>query len=87
MSARIRENKREIGTLRAVGADERAQTKSFINQMTSMFTLGIGIGFGLYILSFVVIKIIGISAKLLCNFFVNFIVNLFACINKKQVVF
>ena len=59
MSARIRENKREIGTLRAVGADERALTKSFINQMTSMFTLGIGIGFGLYILSFVVIKIIG----------------------------
>lgn len=59
MSARIRESKREIGTLRAVGADERALTKSFINQMTSMFTLGIGIGFGLYILSFVVIKIIG----------------------------
>ena len=27
--------------------------------MTSMFTLGIGIGFGLYILSFVIIKIIG----------------------------
>ena len=59
MSARIRESKREIGTLRAVGADERALTKSFINQMTSMFTLGIGIGFGLYILSFVIIKIIG----------------------------
>ena len=59
MSARIRESKREIGTLRAVGADERALTKSFINQMTSMFTLGIGIGFGLYILSFIIIKIIG----------------------------
>ena len=59
MSARIRESKREIGTLRAVGADERALTKSFINQMTSMFTLGIGIGFGLYILSFAIIKIIG----------------------------
>ena len=58
MSARIRESKREIGTLRAVGADEGTLTKSFINQMTSMFTLGIGIGFGLYIVSFIVIKII-----------------------------
>ncbi len=54
MSARIRESKKAIGTLRAVGADERELTKSFIYQMRSMFVWGTGIGFGVYIISYVV---------------------------------
>ena len=52
MSARIRESKKAIGTLRAVGADERELTKSFIYQMRSMFVWGTGIGFGVYIISY-----------------------------------
>ena len=54
MSARIRESKKAIGTLRAVGADERELTKSFIYQMRSMFVWGTGIGFGVYIISYFV---------------------------------
>lgn len=52
MSARIKESKKAIGTLRAVGADERELTKSFIYQMRSMFVWGTGIGFGVYIISY-----------------------------------
>ncbi|MDD6672495.1 MAG: FtsX-like permease family protein [Eubacteriales bacterium] len=50
LSARIRENKRIIGTLRAVGASRLELTKSYIYQMLSMFSSGILLGYGLYIL-------------------------------------
>lgn len=50
LSARIRENKRIIGTLRAVGASRLDLTKSYIYQMLSMFGWGIVYGYGLYIL-------------------------------------
>ncbi len=52
MSARIRESKKAIGTLRAVGADERELTKSFIYQMRSMFVWGTVIGFVGYIIGY-----------------------------------
>ncbi len=58
ISARIRENKRVIGTLRAVGADQRDLVKSYIIQMLSMFSWGIGIGFGVYLIGFFISKII-----------------------------
>ena len=45
----IRENKREIGTLRAVGASARELTKIYIRELLSMFAWGIGSGVGLYI--------------------------------------
>lgn len=60
ISARIRENKRVIGTLRAVGADQRDLVKSYIIQMLSMFSWGIGIGFGVYLVLFITSKIIKI---------------------------
>lgn len=53
LSARIRENKRIIGTLRAVGASRLDLTKSYIYQMFSMFGWGIVYGYGLYILFFI----------------------------------
>lgn len=60
ISACIRENKRVIGTLRAVGADQRDLVKSYIIQMLSMFSWGIGIGFGVYLVLFITSKIIKI---------------------------
>ncbi|MBQ7295792.1 MAG: ABC transporter permease [Clostridia bacterium] len=49
LTARIREGKREIGTLRAVGADLKVISSSYIKQLLSIFGWGYGIGFGLYI--------------------------------------
>ena len=60
ISARIRENKRVIGTLRAVGADQRDLVKSYIIQMLSMFSWGTGIGFSVYLVLFITSKIIKI---------------------------
>ncbi len=48
LTAQIRENKREIGTLRAVGASAKELTQSYFRQLLSMFGWGCGIGFGLY---------------------------------------
>lgn len=56
LSARIREGKKEIGTLRAVGADMKTIVKSYIRQLISMFGWGYGIGFGGYTLAHVVMK-------------------------------
>lgn len=58
ISAHIRENKRVIGTLRAVGADRGDLVKSYIMQMLSMFSWGIGIGFGVYLIGFFISKIV-----------------------------
>ena len=53
LTARIREGKREIGTLRAVGADLKVLSSSYIRQLLSIFGWGYGIGFGLYIMGYV----------------------------------
>lgn len=52
ITARIRENKRAIGILRAVGAGEGALVKSYVIQMLSMFKYGICFGFGIYLLGY-----------------------------------
>lgn len=57
ISAQIRENKRVIGTLRAVGADRRELSKSYIYQMLSMFGWGTGFGYGLFLIILATIKI------------------------------
>ena len=44
LSARIRASKREIGTIRAVGASEREITRSYLWQLASMFVWGTSIG-------------------------------------------
>lgn len=57
MSARIRENKRQIGTLRAVGASAKELTGSYIRQMISMFIYGIAGGFGIYNVVYIILLI------------------------------
>ncbi len=52
LTARIREGKKEIGTLRAVGADLKVLSYSYIKQLLSIFGWGYGIGFGLYLLGY-----------------------------------
>jgi len=51
LSAKIRESKSVIGTLRAVGADQRDLTKSYVRQMLSMFGTGTLLGYGLFALT------------------------------------
>ncbi|MBS7360570.1 MAG: ABC transporter permease, partial [Oscillospiraceae bacterium] len=54
ISARIRENKRIIGTLRAVGASQSDLTKSYIIQMLSMFGCGVVTGYAVYLAGFLI---------------------------------
>ena len=49
LTAKIRESKKEIGTLRAVGASVKDITESYIRQLLLMFVWGGGFGFGGYI--------------------------------------
>ncbi len=49
LTAKIRQSKREIGTLRAVGASVKEITQSYIRQLLSMFGWGCSIGFAGYI--------------------------------------
>ena len=44
LTAKIRESKKEIGTLRAVGASVKELTSAYIRQLVSMFAWGMGIG-------------------------------------------
>ena len=55
ISANIKEDKKKIGTLRAVGANEKEISKSYIIQLLSMFKWGFGIGFGGFALSYLII--------------------------------
>ncbi len=50
LTAKIRESKREIGTLRAVGASVKEITQSYIRQLLSMFGWGCSAGFAGYII-------------------------------------
>lgn len=50
LTAKIRESKREIGTLRAVGASVKEITQSYIRQLLSMFVWGCSAGFAGYII-------------------------------------
>lgn len=53
LSGKIREGKREIGTLRAVGASVRELTGVYIRQLVSMLSLGTGIGIFGYTLVYI----------------------------------
>lgn len=63
LTARIRENKKELGTLRAFGADISELVKSYVKQLLAMFSWGIGLGFGgyliLYLIDYIVQKRLG----------------------------
>lgn len=57
VTSQIRENKREIGTLRAVGAGLKELSESYTRQLLSLFLWGYGIGFGSYIIINLIINI------------------------------
>lgn len=57
-SSQIREGKREIGTLRAVGASQREIIMSYIRQLISIFGLSYGVGFAGFGISYGVIYFI-----------------------------
>lgn len=59
MTARIRESKREIGTLRAVGASQSELVNSYIRQLLSIFGWSYAIGFALYFILFGIMAAIG----------------------------
>lgn len=58
LSSNIKEDKKKIGTLRAVGANKKEITLSYIRQLFSMFKWGFGIGFGLFGISYIVFSLI-----------------------------
>lgn len=55
VSAQIREGKRFIGTLRAVGASQRELTLSYLLQIADMLLWGFGTGTVVYIISYTVL--------------------------------
>lgn len=55
LSSRIRESKREIGTLRAVGASQRELVDSYIRQLLSMFGWSYLAGFVIFFVSYAII--------------------------------
>lgn len=64
LTAQIRESKREIGTLRAVGASAKELTQSYFRQLLSMFGWGCGIGFGLYTVLWIILYFVAKSTDI-----------------------
>ncbi len=64
LTAKIRESKKEIGTLRAVGASAKELTMIYIHQLLSMFGIGCGLGFGIYTAVF-------FAARLICRYYLH----------------
>ena len=63
LSARIRESKREIGTLRAVGASQTELVHSYIRQLLSIFGISYTSGFAIYFISFGILTLVHKSNK------------------------
>ncbi len=61
ISAQIREGKRSIGTLRAVGASEKDLVLSYVIQIANMLLCGFGIGTVLYVVSYRLIGLIVVA--------------------------
>lgn len=58
LTAQIRDGKRRIGTLRAVGASHGDMVKSYIYQLLTIFGLSYGIGFGTFGVSYLAIYLV-----------------------------
>lgn len=71
LSSNVKEDKKKIGTLRAVGANEKEITLSYILQLFSMFKWGFGIGFGLFGISYVILLLIPELEGLVTNMIFN----------------
>ena len=62
LTCRIRDSKREIGTMRAVGAASRDINAAYFRQLLSMFAPGSAVGFGAYAAGFAAVRLLGRSA-------------------------
>lgn len=58
LTAGIRENKKELGTLRAFGASRADLVMSYVRQLLSMFSWGLGIGFGGFTVAYLIIYLV-----------------------------
>lgn len=54
LTARIRESKRELGTLRAVGVNQADLVNAYVRQLLSIFSWGYGIGFGVFLIGYLI---------------------------------
>ncbi len=61
LTAQIHEGRREIGTLRAVGASVRELFGSYIRQLLSLLGISYTVGFGLFIISYLIIYAVEVS--------------------------
>ena len=57
-TASIRERKRELGTLRAVGISRKEFVESYVRQLFKTFAIGYGVGFGLFIAIYLIDTIV-----------------------------
>ncbi|MDE6413388.1 MAG: FtsX-like permease family protein, partial [Eubacterium sp.] len=53
-TASIRERKRELGTLRAVGISRKEFVESYVRQLLKTFGLGYGLGFGIFTAGYII---------------------------------
>lgn len=72
LSARIRESKKTLGTLRAFGADSSELLKSYIRQLFSMFSWGMLSGFIMYIIVYIINSPLQKKYIMDREFFMNF---------------
>ncbi|MDE5604723.1 MAG: ABC transporter permease [Eubacterium sp.] len=56
-TASIRERKRELGTLRAVGISRKEFVESYVRQLLKTFGLGYGLGFGIFTLGYLICRV------------------------------
>lgn len=57
-TASIRERKRELGTLRAVGISRKEFVESYVRRLLKVFAIGYGMGFGLFTLIYLVCTLV-----------------------------
>ncbi|MDE6659844.1 MAG: ABC transporter permease, partial [Eubacterium sp.] len=57
-TANIRERKRELGTLRAVGISRKEFVESYVRQLLKTFGLGYGLGFGIFVAGYLICRVI-----------------------------
>lgn len=80
LTAQIREGKRKIGTLRAVGASHRDVAYSYIQQLLTIFGISYGIGFSLFIISYWSIYGIAKALNFEFEFYFNIHQAIIACL-------
>ena len=71
ISSTIKGDKKKIGTLRAVGANEKEVSLSYIYQLLSMFIWGFVIGFGGFVISFLILSLIPNTKEMMNSLIFN----------------